>query len=92
MCPEYYCGQLPQRYGPPIEICKVDESPLTQDTIERTCRNNCNTCYRYRQKYHTTRMPQQSQDNGQSGSSSGIGMVIFIAAVIAAVTKFLGMW
>lgn len=90
MCPEYYYIEKDKKIGPPMEICKVNKDVLTQDMINNTFRNNCNTCCLYIQKHHTTRLPQQNKDDGRSGSSSGVIFVIVIVAIV--VTKFLKIW
>lgn len=94
MCP-YYDKAVGGESGlasVPIEICRVNGEPLTQDMINRMCRNNCNTCSEYRRKSGTTRMPQQSQNGGRTRSSSGAGGIVVIIIVVAVVTKLLGIW
>lgn len=92
MCPEYYYAETPKKYGPPVEICRVNNDALTQDMVNRMCRNNCGTCSLYRSKHGAARGPQQQNQGGRSSGSSGVFGILVLAAAIAFVTKLLGIW
>lgn len=90
MCPEYYYGVPPKKYGPAVSLCRVTEEPLSENQLNQMCRNNCTSCQMYRSRHTSTRLPSQGQN--KSGSSSGGLGIIFVIAAVALVTKFLGIW
>ncbi len=93
MCPYYYRTNLQKKHGPNVELCLAINKGgeiLTEDQINRICRNNYTSCPYYVHKHGSSR-PYTPKTN-ESGGSSGVMGIVFVIIVIAIVTKLLGMW
>ena len=95
MCPEYRdMAEGVKKIGYPLHRCMMQPNNYLLDdvAVERTCRNNYQTCYIYQRKYRKPQ-PQVPQNNTKSSSSgSGIFTLIVLGVVIFFGGKFLGLW
>lgn len=90
-CPEWYRAEGgPKKYGPDMDICKVNNDPLSENQINQMCRNNCVSCCLYRSRHGSARPNSQNQNN--SGGSSGVMGIGLIIVAVVIVTKLLGIW
>ena len=92
-CPELYDPKY--RNSAPMPMCVIggqnNAEPLSQKQLKEMCRQNCTSCYKYRNKYGNKPPVQGNTNAGSSSFGSGL-LILIIAGAAAFITKQMGLW
>ena len=91
MCPEFFKTSTRRPHEVSLNLCRAnDMQVIAEFEIERTCRNNCTSCFIYQRK-HGRKPPSMVQPyDTKPKSSGGIGGLIVLGLIVAVILKVIG--